>query len=87
MPRWGGRIGIDFQDIYYYLKPTAGQGKTWDDVPHLDQKAKDELWPHYSAMMSRAKQKGRNLCELYSERTAEPERNISAIKPKRANGK
>src|SRR5689334_2770403 len=33
MPRWGGNIGIDFQDIYYYLKPTAHQGKTWDDVP------------------------------------------------------
>src|SRR5690349_2152911 len=33
MPHWGGNIGIDFQDIYYYLKPTDGQGKTWDDVP------------------------------------------------------
>ena len=33
MPRWGGDIGIDFQDIYYYLKPTDHQGKTWDDVP------------------------------------------------------
>src|SRR6476659_7422882 len=33
MPRWGGNIGIDFQAIYYYLKPTEHQGKTWDDVP------------------------------------------------------
>jgi Fe-S cluster assembly protein SufB len=33
MPRWGGKIGLDFQDIYYYLKPTDHQGKTWDDVP------------------------------------------------------
>ena len=33
MPKWGGSIDIDFQDIYYYLKPTEGQGKTWDDVP------------------------------------------------------
>jgi len=33
MPKWGGSIDIDFQDIYYYLKPTDGQGKTWDDVP------------------------------------------------------
>jgi Fe-S cluster assembly protein SufB len=33
MPRWGGDIGINFQDIYYYLKPTDQQGKTWDDVP------------------------------------------------------
>ena len=33
MPRWGGDIGINFQDIFYYLKPTDHQGKTWDDVP------------------------------------------------------
>ncbi len=33
MPKWGGSIDIDFQDIYYYLKPTEEQGKTWDDVP------------------------------------------------------
>ncbi len=33
MPQWGGEIELDFQDIYYYLKPTEEQGKTWDDVP------------------------------------------------------
>ena len=33
MPRWGGKIDIDFQDIFYYLKPTDKQGKNWDDVP------------------------------------------------------
>ncbi|MCP4081946.1 MAG: Fe-S cluster assembly protein SufB [Planctomycetaceae bacterium] len=33
MPTWGGDISIDFDDIYYYLKPTSEQGKTWDDVP------------------------------------------------------
>ena len=33
MPEWGGNIDIDFQDIFYYLKPTDGQGKTWDEVP------------------------------------------------------
>jgi Fe-S cluster assembly protein SufB len=33
MPQWGGKIGLDFQDIYYYLKPTEGQGRTWEDVP------------------------------------------------------
>lgn len=33
MPKWGGAIDLDFQEIYYYLKPTAKQGKTWDDVP------------------------------------------------------
>jgi Fe-S cluster assembly protein SufB len=33
MPKWGGEVGLDFQNIYYYLKPTNEQGKTWDDVP------------------------------------------------------
>jgi len=33
MPSWGGEIGLDFQDIYYYLKPTNEQGRSWDDVP------------------------------------------------------
>ena len=37
MPQWGGRINIDFQDIYYYLKPVSQQGRTWDDVPAGDQ--------------------------------------------------
>lgn len=33
MPTWGGAININFQDIYYYLKPTNQQGRSWDDVP------------------------------------------------------
>ena len=33
MPSWGGRIKINFQDIYYYLKPTEMQGRSWDEVP------------------------------------------------------
>jgi len=33
MPRWGGNIAIDFQDIFYYLKPADRQGKTWEEVP------------------------------------------------------
>jgi len=33
MPSWGGRIKIDFQDIFYYLKPTDRQGRSWDEVP------------------------------------------------------
>jgi Fe-S cluster assembly protein SufB len=43
MPEWGGRIGIDFQDIYYYLKPTEGQGKTWEDVPKEIKETFDKL--------------------------------------------
>jgi Fe-S cluster assembly protein SufB len=33
MPTWGGAIDVNFDDIYYYLKPTDHQGHTWDDVP------------------------------------------------------
>jgi Fe-S cluster assembly scaffold protein SufB len=34
MPNWGGNLGdIDFQDIYYYVKPVNQAGKSWDDVP------------------------------------------------------
>ncbi|MCY3006770.1 MAG: Fe-S cluster assembly protein SufB [Planctomycetota bacterium] len=33
MPKWGGSIDINFQDIFYYLKPTNKQGRTWDEVP------------------------------------------------------
>jgi Fe-S cluster assembly protein SufB len=43
MPRWGGNIGIDFQDIYYYLKPADKQGKTWDEVPEEIKKTFDRL--------------------------------------------
>jgi Fe-S cluster assembly protein SufB len=43
MPKWGGDIRIDFQDIYYYLKPTSEQGKTWDDVPAEIKETFDKL--------------------------------------------
>ena len=33
MPKWGGAIDINFQDIFYYIKPTEQQGRSWDDVP------------------------------------------------------
>ncbi len=34
MPTWGADLSkIDFDNIYYYLKSTEKQGKTWDDVP------------------------------------------------------
>jgi len=34
MPTWGADLsGINFDDIYYYIKPVAEQGKTWDDIP------------------------------------------------------
>ena len=43
MPRWGGRININFQDIYYYLKPTDKQGRSWDDVPQEIKETFDKL--------------------------------------------
>jgi len=43
MPRWGGAIDIDFNDIYYYLKPTNKQGRTWDDVPDEIKETFDRL--------------------------------------------
>ena len=36
VPTWGGDGDldqIDFDDIYYYIKPTEGQAKDWDMVP------------------------------------------------------
>jgi Fe-S cluster assembly protein SufB len=36
MPTWGNTElleSINFDEIYYYLKPIEEQGKTWDDVP------------------------------------------------------
>ncbi len=34
MPSWGADLsGIDFDNIYYYIKPSEKQGKTWDEVP------------------------------------------------------
>jgi Fe-S cluster assembly protein SufB len=44
LPRWGGKVEeIDFQDIYYYLKPTDEQGKTWDEVPADIKRTFDKL--------------------------------------------
>ena len=34
MPNWGGDMsGIFFDNIYYYIKPTANQVDAWDDLP------------------------------------------------------
>ena len=44
MPRWGGYIdGIDFDDIYYYVKPADREGRTWDDVPESIKNTFDRL--------------------------------------------
>ena len=34
LPRWGGDLGgIDFENIFYYIKPTEKQADSWDDLP------------------------------------------------------
>jgi len=34
LPQWGGNLNdIDFQNMFYYIKPMEGQGRTWDEVP------------------------------------------------------
>jgi Fe-S cluster assembly protein SufB len=34
MPNWGSDLsGIDFANIFYYLKPTELNARSWDDVP------------------------------------------------------
>jgi len=34
MPTWGADLsGINFDEIFYYLRPSVGSEKNWDDVP------------------------------------------------------
>ncbi|HRA30728.1 MAG TPA: Fe-S cluster assembly protein SufB, partial [Thermomicrobiales bacterium] len=34
MPEWGADLSdIDFDDIYYYIRPTEKASKSWDEVP------------------------------------------------------
>ena len=34
MPNWGADLsGIEFDDIYYYIRPAENIGRTWDEVP------------------------------------------------------
>lgn len=34
MPQWGGDLsGIDFDDIYYFVRAADRQGRSWDEVP------------------------------------------------------
>ena len=44
MPQWGSDLsGIDFDNIYYYVRATEGQGASWDDVPEDIKKTFDRL--------------------------------------------
>src|SRR5437868_12156567 len=34
LPMWGGDLtGIDFDNIYYYIRPTEKQAESWDELP------------------------------------------------------
>jgi len=44
MPNWGAGLGnIDFEDIYYYAKPTESVVKNWEDLPEDILKTYDRL--------------------------------------------
>jgi len=44
LPTWGGDVAaIDFQDIYYYVKPTSEEAKSWEDVPADMKRTFDKL--------------------------------------------
>ena len=44
MPNWGGDMSeLDFQDIYYYVKASDKQEKSWEDVPDDIRKTYDRL--------------------------------------------
>ena len=46
MPTWGNTelLGqIDFDDIYYYIRPMSEQGRSWDEVPEGIKKTFDRL--------------------------------------------
>ena len=46
MPTWGNSqllSEIDFENIYYFMKPIENQQKTWEDVPEYIRKTFDKL--------------------------------------------
>ncbi len=44
MPTWGADLsGIDFDDIFYFVRASEGQGTNWDDVPADIKKTFDRL--------------------------------------------
>ena len=44
LPKWGGDLGrIDFDNIFYYLKPVEEQANSWDDLPDGMRETWDKL--------------------------------------------
>jgi Fe-S cluster assembly protein SufB len=44
VPTWGGELSrLDYDDIYYYIKPVEQQGRSWDEVPDDIKRTFDRL--------------------------------------------
>lgn len=44
MPTWGADLSdLDFDDIYYYIRPAEKQGRSWDEVPEYIKRTFDRL--------------------------------------------
>lgn len=44
MPTWGADLSdLDFDDIYYYIRPTERTGRSWDEVPDYIKETFDRL--------------------------------------------
>ena len=44
MPEWGADLSeIDFDNIYYYIKPSERQGDNWEDIPSYIKNTFDKL--------------------------------------------
>lgn len=44
VPTWGGDLsGLDYDDIYYYIKPVEQQGRSWEEVPDDIKRTFDRL--------------------------------------------
>ncbi|HIE57258.1 MAG TPA: Fe-S cluster assembly protein SufB, partial [Anaerolineales bacterium] len=44
MPNWGPDLSdLDLDEIYYYVKPTDEEGRTWDDIPEEIKDTFDKL--------------------------------------------
>ncbi len=44
MPNWGPDLSeLDFDDIYYYIKPTDKAGRSWDEIPEEIKETFDRL--------------------------------------------
>ncbi|HEY70442.1 MAG TPA: Fe-S cluster assembly protein SufB [Anaerolineae bacterium] len=44
MPNWGSDLSeLDLDNLYYYVRPTEGAGRSWDDIPDSIKETFDKL--------------------------------------------